>query len=315
MHPRQALPAAVERLAIHQASAITSEQVEAAGVSRAVVDRLLREGRWQRLGQRVYAMTPSPSWETLAWAGCLCAGEQARLGARASGFVTGLVTDAPERPDVLVPWSSRVRTRGPWEFVRERPGVRDSRTWGSPPRIGAVDTVLDLCAGGSESEVVTWVTRAVQRRLVRPEAILVGLDRRRRHPRRALLTGMLADVAAGAESQLEIRYLRDVERAHGLPPGKRQRSRLGLPYVTDVCYDVCRLIVELGGRLGHEGEGRFRDMWRDNAHLVEGHPTMRYGWYHVTECPCEAAWQVAEVLVRLGWTGLPERCRRCLRVM
>jgi hypothetical protein len=39
---------------------------------------------------------------------------------------------------------------------------------------------------------------------------------------RASLVGVLRDVAEGAYSVLERRYLRDVERAHGLPAGRRQ---------------------------------------------------------------------------------------------
>ena len=41
--------------------------------------------------------------------------------------------------------------------------------------------------------------------------------------RRGLLTEILADVAAGAYSALERRYLTRVERPHGLPTGSRQR--------------------------------------------------------------------------------------------
>ena len=72
--------------------------------------------------------------------------------------------------------------------------------------------------------------------------------------------------------------------------------------------------VELDGRLGHTGMGRFRDMWRDNRTLLAGQPTLRYGTGDVAGAACEVAVQVAAVLSRLGWTGLPTRCRNCFRV-
>lgn len=65
---------------------------------------------------------------------------------------------------------------------------------------------------------------------------------------RALVLEMLADCAVGVESRLEQRYFRDVERAHGLPVGRRQASlRRGTR--VDVSYDEYRLLVELDGAL------------------------------------------------------------------
>jgi hypothetical protein len=87
-----------------------------------------------------------------------------------------------------------------------------------------------------------------------------------------LLGVLLSDVGAGAESPLELTYLWDVERAHGLPVGRRQASRLGLPYASDVSYDAFGLLVELDGRLGHDGAARFRDMQRDNRFSSRGWP-------------------------------------------
>jgi hypothetical protein len=171
--------------------------------------------------------------------------------------------------------------------------------------------VLDLAAAGGPSVVVLLVTRAVQRRGTRASRLAVALAERRRHPHRKLIQGLLGDVAAGAESALELDYLRDVERAHGLPKGVRQASRRGLPYVSDVGYDEWRLLVELDGRLGHEGEGRFRDMWRDNRFALEALLTLRYGWFDVVDRPCAVAAHVASVLVHRGWSGLLGRCPRC----
>ncbi len=112
-------------------------------------------------------------------------------------------------------------------------------------------------------------------------------------------------------SPLELNYARDVERAHGLPRGKRQlRSRRG-SYYRDVTYEEFQLIVELDGRLGHDGLGRFRDMRRDNLAILMGQLTLRYGWFDVVDRPCQVAWEVAAVLAARGWTAVPSRCHRC----
>jgi hypothetical protein len=92
------------------------------------------------------------------------------------------------------------------------------------------------------------------------------------------LVAMVADVAEGAQSPLEVEYLRRVERAHGLPAGVRNR-RWGDRHVRwiDVDLDEFETRVELDGRLGHEDEGRFRDRRRDNRSTVSGKATLRYG--------------------------------------
>ena len=101
-----------------------------------------------------------------------------------------------------------------------------------------------------------------------------------------------------------------VERAHGLPPARRQARRRhgsGNRYL-DNLYEPFGLCVELDGNAAHPAEGRWRDTHRDNANLVQGARTLRYGWPDVTEYRCRTAAEVAEVLRRQGWTGTLRRC-------
>lgn len=49
-------------------------------------------------------------------------------------------------------------------------------------------------------------------------------------------------------------------------------------------------------------------MERDNAGVLSGDATLRYGWIDTTSRSCETAGQVATVLQRNGWTGTPRRC-------
>lgn len=190
--------------------------------------------------------------------------------------------------------------------------MRSARTLGALSHLTVEDTVLDLCAEGSEAEVVGLVTRAVSQRLTDPTRLRRTLQARTRQTHRDLLVDLLGDVASGAESPIELRYLNDVERPHGLPRSNRQQSRLGLPYLSDVGYDAFQLLVELDGLRWHEGEQRFRDLDRDNRFAFVDWLTLRYGWYDLVSRPCVIAFQVAEALIRRGWPGLPKRCSRCL---
>jgi very-short-patch-repair endonuclease len=126
-----------------------------------------------------------------------------------------------------------------------------------------------------------------------------------------LLTDRVADVSAGAETPLELAYVRDVERAHRLPTGIRQHRDPRSGHHRDVWYEQWQSVVELDGRLGHEGTGKFRDMALDNLGVLHGVWTLRFGWHDVRGQPCEVARQVARLLQRNGWTGSPRPCPRC----
>jgi hypothetical protein len=309
----QEFPAALTELAKAQAGVVSREQVRLFGVTDAAVERMLREGWWRHLARGIYQTAPTdPTWNGLAWAGVLIGGDRARLGPEASGFLHNLVDEAPRPIDVLVPVGCSARVGGDWRFSRERPGARSARSVNDPARLTVEDTVLDLSAIASEGDLVGLLTAAVQRRKTTPRRLLTAMNERSRYKHRKLVTDILGDVAAGAESPLEMRYLHDVERPHGLPCGDRQRSRRGLPYWTDVGYDEYQVLVELDGRKGHEGVGRFRDMKRDNRFALVEWITLRYGWYDVVDRPCVVAFEVASALAARGWNGLPTRCFRCI---
>jgi hypothetical protein len=242
-----------------------------------------------------------PSWDSLAWAGVLLGGQFARLGPESSCYLHQLLPVAPGPVDVLIARERRVEIGGPWRFIRETAGVRARRSVGDPPRLTDESAVLDVADARTAAEVVGLVTTAVQRRLTTVYRLRQELTQRARHRHRALLKDLLADVAAGAESPLELRYLRDVEQPHGLPKGGRQQSRSGLRFQTDVDYDEYGLIVELDGRAGHESLGQFRDMDRDNRHMLLNTRTLRYGSIRPRG---QALWRCVPALLRVDEAGL-----------
>jgi hypothetical protein len=293
---------------------LTREQSLAHQLSPKAVDRLISEGHWQRLNSGIYLTgATEPSWRSLAWAGVLFGGDAARIGGRAAAHLEGLIDDPPDEISILIPHGRRLRDHKPWMFLRETGDFRASSR-GNPPRICIEDTVLDLCADRDPADVVGWVTTSVQRRLTTPERLRRSLDRRYRQRHRHVILDLLSDVAHGAQSPIEVRYAREVERAHGLPRGTRQAPSGNRQHIRDVDYEDYGVLVELDGRLGHTGMGRFRDMWRDNSATVENRVTLRYGSVDLYRRPYEVALQVSSVLLRRGWTGSPTRCSRCHRV-
>jgi len=77
-------------------------------------------------------------------------------------------------------------------------------------------------------------------------------------PDRRWLENVLRDIADGTCSVLEHGYLTKVERAHGLPPGRRQpmdEDTSGRVY-RDVHYEQYDQYVELDGALFHDSPPR-----------------------------------------------------------
>lgn len=313
---RQPVPEDLALLTRLQDGVVTREQALAHGLADSAITRLVRDGFWVRIVRGVYVTTSTmPGWPALASAGVLIGGDRARLGGLAAAHLHGLVTDPPPLLTVLIPRAVAIpQVSGPWQFHREHPGARQPTTVGTPARLTIEDTVLDLVNDPDcqDRDAVNWLTVAVNSRRTTPRKILRAAEWRHFNPRRALLDKTLGDVAAGARSPLEIDYLNLVERAHGLPVGRRQQSRRGTE--VDVLYEKYRLLVELDGRLGHEGMGRFRDMRRDNASTSDGLATLRYGKADVFGLPCEVAAEVSRNLTLRGWEGPGHPCSGCQNV-
>lgn len=129
-------------------------------------------------------------------------------------------------------------------------------------------------------------------------------------PALVVLAEILDDIESGAFSALERRYLREVERAHGLPRGARQRRvSVGRDvHYRDVEYVGLLTLVELDGRIGHEWDAdRWADLERDLVNAVAGELTLRAGWRQVLD-PCRLAAIVGRVLQLRGWQGQIRPC-------
>jgi very-short-patch-repair endonuclease len=133
------------------------------------------------------------------------------------------------------------------------------------------------------------------------------MDARRKMRWRRELSMALADAGDGILSVLEYRYVRRVERPHGLPAARRQariRQRTGNRYL-DNLYEQYGACVELDGTAAHPADEQWRDKRRDNANAVQGIITLRFGLPDLGDRRCETAGDVATLLQRNGWPGSP----------
>lgn len=289
----------------------STAQALAAGLTEDAIRWRVSTGRWRRLGRGIYrAQTGELDWIGRAHAALLRGGEGAALALTSAEFVHGVSNDAPAVLTLWVPAGREVR-RLPGTRLRARSDYAVVRRRGLCVT-SATRTVLDLAEapGVGWRGAVATASRWVQRRRVTSAELVAALAAAPRHRHRRHLELALGVVADGAESLLEVGFVRNVVRAHGLPaprlqvpvdaPGGRLRR--------DAEFEPWGVVVELDGRLGHEGEAVAGDRRRDRRAAARGRVTLRAGWVEVDAEPCDLAVDVHETLRVRGWAGVGRPC-------
>jgi hypothetical protein len=302
-----------------QCGVIARWQAAGAGLDPAIFARRVNSGRWQVLYRGVYAaFTGPPLRLAWLWAAVLRSGQGAALSHFTAAELDGLTDRTRDAIHVSVPASRRVqfgheRVAGTPRIVLHHSNRLSTARHPSriPPRTRIPETIIDLTQlAGTLDEVVGWLTSGCERRLVTPAQLRLTAANRNRLRWHREIFRVLDDVAAGAHSPLEFRYIRDVERRHGLPAGHRQAPlRLGSRrrYLDNLYHDF-GIGVELDGQAAHPAAQRWDDIHRDNSCAVAGVLVLRYGWADVTSRPCAVASEVAALLRQRGWAGRPRRC-------
>ncbi|KQY47367.1 hypothetical protein [Cellulomonas sp. Root137] len=303
------LDAAARNTVHRQEAVVTSAQLHAWGVGRAVVSRRVAHGDWQRLWRGVIALhSGAITWRERARGALLYAGDGAALSHSSAAFVHGIVSTPGPRIVVSIP-AHRAVSPQPGLGLRRRRTM--PHAGGRIRAVGVDATVLDLVHElDSEDDVVGLVCEAV-RIGVLPGRLLLQAGGRRFLRHRDLVVNLLGDEGTGIESPLEHRYVRDVERRHRLPAACAQlRERTGGRWIrADRVHVGLGVRIELDGQLAHPSGRTARDTWRDNAVLIErSEITLRYRWQHVVAEPCETAAQVAAALRSRGWRGRAAPC-------
>ena len=148
---RTILPEPLRRRARTQAGVLTTAQLTAAGVSRAVIRGLTGRG-WVHIAHGIVCFR-RPTWESLLWSGLLRGGAGAVAGAETATHLHGITRREPGRIVIWLPRTSR-RVRFAFEGwsieyrVGERPAV------GNPPRLPPATTLVDYTRDPTGAELI-----------------------------------------------------------------------------------------------------------------------------------------------------------------
>ena len=290
-----------------QSGVVSRRQVLGLGGAQSDLRRWLRSRELVEVHKGVYVNHTGPlSWSSRAWAAvqrywpAVLAHESAT---RLAGDTIHVAIARERRAPSPEP---RVRVHRLQDFDAR---VRLDR---SPPAQRYEDAVLWCASGLARPAALELLSGACRSRRTTPLRLRDELVEQPALRERSFLLGVLDDAADGVQSVLESVYLRRVERAHGLPRGERQLSEVtaqGRVY-RDVRYPAFGLIVELDGRLGHEGfADRASDMTRDLQAAASGaRLTLRLGWHQSEVDPCATAEALGLVLRHRGWVDAPGPC-------
>lgn len=299
-------------LALSQDGVISRKQALGSGISADAIDGLLRTGRWQTVRRGVYLVfTGAPNRTAHLWAAVHRVGADAVLSHQTAAELFKLT----DQPSSLIHITISDRRR-----IGQIAGVviHHSNRLGyavhpalQPPRTRLEETVLDLVDMATTFDAAfAFASAACQRRLTTSARLASAMSIRTRIRWRLELAEALGAIGGGAHSVLEYRYVRRVERPHGLPTATRQpqkvvgaRSRYLDNLYSD--YDLC---VELDGQQAHPDDQRWQDLRRINAITEQGLTILRYGWTDIARWPCQTAAQIGAVLRNLGWPGQTRSC-------
>lgn len=299
-----------------QEGVVSRRQVHTHGFDDSFIESRIRRKDWARVHRGVYVdHTGSPTWKQRAWAAVLVTWPSA-LCHESALVLAGLRSpdvDALRRPilHVAVDQSRRVEKVAGVRIHRVTDLEEVVQLSRSLPRVRLEHALLDVASAARDDAVaIAVLADACQVGRTTPARLAALLRDRIRLPRRRFLLQVLDDVAAGAYSVMEHRYLTRVERPHGLPTAKRQRrvkQGRAVGY-RDVEYLATATVVELDGRLGHEWQrDRWEDLDRDIDSAVSGDLTVRLGWQQVLD-PCRTAARVSALLKARGWPGELRPC-------
>lgn len=294
-----------------QHGVVSHEQAIASGLTSDAVRWRVTSGRWEPITRGLYRIRHTPwTWESRAHALVLRLGAGGALTLETAAHLHGVETRQPPVITGAVVGRQVQRLTGTRVVRRRSLDVVERR---GLPVTSAATTVLDLTArpGVTWRETVHLVARWVHRGVVTTEQIELDLARLPRHPHRRVITAVLAPVANGVESVLELRSLERVVVAHGLPVPTLQTREVqsGAGVRRDAEWEAFGVILESDGLLAHGGDSIHRDRLRDRKAARTGRITLRAGYADIEFGPCELAADIYATLRTRGYGGPISRCR------
>jgi hypothetical protein len=304
----------VRETLLAQDGVISRQQVLDAGERPRDIQRRVKRREWARIHPGVYVNhTGPPTWNQLAWAAVLFYWPAALEGA-SSLHAFKVRGHEPRDGAPISVCVDRTRT------IRRRVGITvyqvaraDSQcNMGlSPPRQSLEHALLSVASRKKRLDAcIATVADAVQDGRTKVDRLRSALVERPKLRHRALLREVFNDVDDGVRSVLEYRYLKYVERAHGLPKGERQQPWVlgGRRKYPDVEYEDQNVLVHLDGKVGHSDSlDKWADLDADLSGLVGRVVSVRLGWGQVLD-PCRLAASIASLLQQRGWVGRLQPC-------
>jgi len=167
--------------------------------------------------------TGEPSREALLWAALLAAGSQAVVSHQTAAERFKITDRQSSLVHVTIPASRHIaRLHG---IVVHRSTRLEVARHPSllPPRTRIEETVLDLVVEAATFDAAFAIAcAACQRRLTTSGRLAEAMNKHKKMRWRAELSAAIAEIGSGVHSLLEFKYVRDVERPHGLPQASRQ---------------------------------------------------------------------------------------------
>jgi hypothetical protein len=292
---------AVANLAGPQHGAVSTEQLDAAGVSARQRGGWVARGLLERFGPHSYVVAASPStWRRAVWAAGADLGGHGFVAGRAAARLHRLDGFTSDAIELLVPRTHR-RVRSP-HVVRSTSGPLSQADTVSIDGIRCV-TVERLVLTAplfafSRAELENAIDSGIRMRLVSERRLrerVVAEHDRSTNGGRALLEAL---VDTGGESRLE-RWFRAIVREAGLArPAMRVVHRIGTRTVAriDAAFPG-GLIVELEGHETHSSRrSRQHDEQRRTELTLRGHRVIVFTYLDVGDRPGWVAAQVRSAL-------------------
>ncbi len=301
--PKEVRERLLASLAANQYGVVNRAQLRAAGFSDTAIDRLIRQGRLDLVGPRVFRVTAVPrSWAQQLMAACLSVGSAVWASHRAASALWQLA-GVPQGVIEITSTRSLVARSGVTIHTVTHMPECDVCVFKAVPVTNVSRTLLDLGAVVKEEVVEIALDDALRRGLTSVARLrwrleeLGGKGRRGCKTLRALLEVRGSQLAV-PESVLETKFRRLLRRA-GLPePILQHRDSDRRPAGRiDFAYPRQKVAIEVDGRKWHSSRPVVnRDLRKSNALNVRGWIVLRFTWEDVMHCGDLVVQQVREAL-------------------
>jgi very-short-patch-repair endonuclease len=259
-------------------------------VSRSTVRNWVAAGRLVRLAPGIFALpAAAENWRVRA---AVALHGRPAVASHVTALALWELIEHPSGPVHVTVDPLRSRRGSPGVVVHRAPEAYAERRRAVGLPVTAVErAVVDTwgSAGGSgRAAVRAAAITAVRRRMCRASDLTHELARSTRLPGRAELAALVALLADGCQSELEIWGCLHVLRAPGMPTFVQRRRVIvgGETFVLDAACEESMLAVEMDGAAWHGSrQQRERDIRRDSLLATVGWQTLRYSFTRLTRSP------------------------------